>query len=233
MKMKTKVLLLFLAFVVWMPLSAQDETPYIEVTGTSEIEIVPDRIHLLIEIREYFKEEFEGKSKPENYRTKVPLANIERSLRAVLMAAGILPDDIRTQKVGDYWREQGQDFLVSKRLDITLRDFSQIDEIVSRLDTKGIQTMSVGDLECDDIQAYQKSGKIQAVKAARDKAAYLAEALGKKLGDVVRIVEDGGAGTIVPHSLQTNAFLSDAQSFTEFRTIKKIYTVLVRFKIEN
>lgn len=28
---------------------------YIEVTGTSEIEIVPDKIHYLIEIREYFE----------------------------------------------------------------------------------------------------------------------------------------------------------------------------------
>ena len=43
---------------------AQADGRYIEVTGTSEIEIVPDRIHYIIEIREYFEEEFDGKAGP-------------------------------------------------------------------------------------------------------------------------------------------------------------------------
>ena len=53
---------------------------YVEVTGTSEIEIVPDKIHYIIEIREYFKEEFDGKSKPEEYHTKITIiTKIHRS----------------------------------------------------------------------------------------------------------------------------------------------------------
>ena len=57
---------------------AQADGRYIEVTGTSEIEIVPDRIHYIIEIREYFEEEFDGRSKPEKYRTKISLDRIEQ-----------------------------------------------------------------------------------------------------------------------------------------------------------
>ena len=57
---------------------AQADGRYIEVTGTSEIEIVPDRIHYIIEIREYFEEEFDGRSKPEEYRTKISLDRIEQ-----------------------------------------------------------------------------------------------------------------------------------------------------------
>ena len=49
---------------------------YIEVSGTSEIEIVPDKIHYIIEIKEYFEEEFDGKSKPEEFKTKIKLENI-------------------------------------------------------------------------------------------------------------------------------------------------------------
>ena len=60
---------------------AQADGRYIEVTGTSEIEIVPDRIHYIIEIREYFEEEFDGRSKPEEYRTKISLDRIEQGLR--------------------------------------------------------------------------------------------------------------------------------------------------------
>ena len=63
--MKTNVLALVISLWATFSLQAQTNERYIEVTGTSEIEIVPDKIHYLIEIREYFEEEFDGKSKPE------------------------------------------------------------------------------------------------------------------------------------------------------------------------
>ena len=73
-------LLLLIFMFIPFPLPAQVGERYIEVTGTSEIEVVPDRIHYVIEIREYFEEEFDGVSKPEEYRTKVPLTRIEEEL---------------------------------------------------------------------------------------------------------------------------------------------------------
>ena len=111
---------------------AQDGVPYdekfryIEVTGTSEVEIIPDEIHFVIGIKEYFEEEFDGKSKPEDYRTKVRIEDIESQMRKALHSIGITDNDIRTQDVGDYWRERGLDFLIGKNLDITLHDFTMI-----------------------------------------------------------------------------------------------------------
>ena len=198
---------------------AQADGRYIEVTGTSEIEIVPDRIHYIIEIREYFEEEFDGRSKPEEYRTKISLDRIEQGLREVLHDAG------------DYWRKQGQDFLVAKTFDITLLDFKQIDEILKRMDTKGIHTMRIGELENKDMLSYHQKGKIAALKAAQRKASYLVEALGKKLGPVIRIVEDE-AGSSLPFS-QSNVLSSNVVSFDSFRTIKKKYSMLVRFEIAD
>lgn len=215
--------------LVTLSLQAQTNERYIEVTGTSEIEIVPDKIHYLIEIREYFEEEFDGKSKPEEYRTKVPLSEIEQGLREALDKAGIPQNAIRTQEIGDYWRQQGQDFLVSKKFDITLTNFNQINEIVKRIDTKGIHTMRIGELENKDMLAYHQKGKIEALKAAQRKATYLVEALDKRLGDVIRIVEKG-SGKASPF-VQSNVLSSDAASFDNFRTIKKNYSMLVCFEI--
>ena len=62
--MKKGILLLSMLMLVTLSLQAQTSEHYIEVTGTSEIEIMPDKIHYIIEIREYFEEEFDGKSKP-------------------------------------------------------------------------------------------------------------------------------------------------------------------------
>lgn len=227
--MKNKVLLLAFCLLTVLSLQAQTNERYIEVTGTSEIEIIPDKIHYLIEIREYFEEEFDGKSKPEEYRTKVPLSKIEQGLRESLTEAGIPQNAIRTQEIGDYWRQQGQDFLVSKKFDITLTDFNQINEIVKRIDTKGVHYMRIGELENKEILAYHQKGKIEALKAAQKKATYLVEALGKKLGDVIRIVEEGSGNAF--QFAQSNVLSSNAASFENFRTIKKNYSMQVRFEI--
>ncbi len=227
--MKTKLFTLAICLLTVLSLQAQTDERYIEVTGTSEIEIVPDKIHYLIEIREYFKEEFDGKSKPEEYRTKVPLSEIEQGLREALAYASIPQNAIRTQEIGDYWRQQGQDFLVSKKFDITLTDFNQINEIIKHIDTKGIHTMRIGELENKDMLAYHQKGKIEALKAAQKKAVYLVEALGKRLGDVIRIVEKD-SGDALPF-VQNNVLSSEAILFDNFRTIKKNYSMQVRFEI--
>ena len=154
------------------------------------------------------------------------MSEIEQGLREALDNAGISQNAIRTQEIGDYWRQQGQDFLVSKKFDLTLTDFNQINEIVKRIDTKGIHTMRIGELENKDMLAYHQKGKIEALKAAQRKASYLVEALGKKLGNVIRIVEEGNSNAFPFAQLS-----SDAASFDNFRTIKKSYSMLVRFEI--
>ena len=230
--MKVSILQMFLMFwITIFSLNAQTNERYIEVTGTSEVEIIPDKIHYIIEIQEYFEEEFDGKSKPEEYRTKVPLSWIERRLMWVLETNDIPRESVRIQEIGDYWRKQGQDFLISKQLDITLQDFKQIDAIVKHVDTRGIRTMRIGELESKDMLTYHKQGKIEALKAAQRKATYLVEALGKKLGPVIRIVEDGNNGLSSLFSAQSNVRASEVSSFDSFRTIKKNYSMLVRFEI--
>lgn len=230
--MKVSILQMFLMFwITIFSLNAQTNERYIEVTGTSEVEIIPDKIHYIIEIQEYFEEEFDGKSKPEEYRTKVPLSWIERRLMWVLETNDIPRESVRIQEIGDYWCKQGQDFLISKQLDITLQDFKQIDAIVKHVDTRGIRTMRIGELESKDMLTYHKQGKIEALKAAQRKATYLVEALGKKLGPVIRIVEEGNTGLSSLFSAQSNVRASEVSSFDSFRTIKKNYSMLVRFEI--
>ena len=79
-----KVFLLAFALFAWNILANAQESDerYIEVTGSSEIEVVPDEIHFLIHIKEYWEEEYTGKSKKEeDFQTKVPLTVIEKDLR--------------------------------------------------------------------------------------------------------------------------------------------------------
>ena len=59
--MKKVFLLAFVLFAWSMVVNAQEsDGKYIEVTGSSEIEVVPDEIHFLIQIKEYWQEEYTG-----------------------------------------------------------------------------------------------------------------------------------------------------------------------------
>lgn len=234
--MKTFVVLVTLWLSGILAISAQEDnnSRYIEVTGSSETEIIPDEIHFMITIKEYWQEEFEKKSKPEDYQTKVPVNEIEHNLMSALKQAGIAPSDIQTKEVGDYWRERGKDFLISKTFDIKLQNPDQINRIIQTVNTKGIQSMNIGELKNKDLQEYRKQGKIEALKAARQKADYLVAAMGQKLGNVLRIVEpeERSFSYFQPQSAMSNVAIPSYDSNPEnFRTIKLRYQMTARFEI--
>ena len=62
---------------------------------------------------------------------------IEKDLRRSLRKIGIADDAIRTQEIGDYWRQRGKEFLIGKQLDIRLTDFEQINSIIRSVNTWG------------------------------------------------------------------------------------------------
>ena len=197
-----KLFLLAIVLCVWSVVAdaQESERRYIEVTGSSEIEVVPDEIHLLIQIKEYWKEEFVPNSKPEDYKTKVLLEWIEKDLRRVLSRAGISDEAIRVQEIGDYWRQKGKEFLIGKQLDIRFTDFEKINAVIKKIDTK---------------------------------ASYLVEAMGQKLGEVIRIVEPASS-YVSPYSLyqaQSNVSMGTAAT-EQYRVIKLRYEMTARFAIE-
>ena len=192
--MKKVCLLAFVLFTWSIVVNAQEsDGRYVEVTGSSEIEVVPDEIHFLVQIKEYWQEEYTGKSKKEeDFHTKVPLAMIEKDLRKSLRKIGITDDAIRTQEIGDYWRQRGKEFLIGKQLDIRLTDFEQINSIIRSVNTWGIESMRIGELKHKDLPMYRKQGKIEALKAAREKAKAVVEQLhSMKLKEAAKKVEDG------------------------------------------
>lgn len=72
--MKTFAVLVTLWLSGILAISAQEDnnSRYIEVTGSSETEIIPDEIHFMITIKEYWQEEFEKKASRKITRPKYP-----------------------------------------------------------------------------------------------------------------------------------------------------------------
>lgn len=137
------------------------------------------------------------------------------------------------QEIGDYWRQKGKEFLIGKQLDIRFTDFEKINAVIKKIDTKGIESMRIGELKHKDLPNYRKQGKIEALKAAREKASYLVEAMGQKLGEVIRIVEPTSS-YVSPYSLyqaQSNVSMGTAAT-EQYRVIKLRYEMTARFAIE-
>lgn len=232
--MENIFLLALALFVCSIVADAQENNErYIEVTGSSEIEVVPDEIHFVIQLKEYWEEEFNRKLVPGDRRTKVPLNTIEKELRQVLHKIGISDKAIRTQEVGDYWRQRGEEFLVGKQLDIRLTDFELIDSIICSVDTKGIESMRIGELKHKDMQKYREQGKVNALKAAFAKASYLMKETNQHLGDVLRIVEpaENNISRYAPFQAQSSNISMGTATTEQYRVIKFRYEMMVRIAI--
>ena len=89
---------------------------------------------------------------------------------------------------------------------------------------------------CTDTLAFavrDSLNKIEALKAAREKASYLVEAMGQKLGEVIRIVEPASS-YVSPYTLfqaQSNVSMGSAAT-EQYRVIKLRYEMTARFAIE-
>ncbi len=195
--MQTGLFTVLMAFSMYATSQTyQTNMKTIEVTGSSDRYITPDEVIFSIAIEEYWEEEFQGK-KYEEYRTKVEIETIEAALMKELHAVGIEMNDITLKNAGNYYRQRGKDFLVHKNIDISLSSFEKGNDLANRLKTRGIRSMTVGKMKHKDMELIKSEVQAEALQAARRKAEFLAAVVGKKVKDVLTIVEiDRNVGSI-------------------------------------
>lgn len=227
------IILMFFLSVFAGNAQSREDLRYIEVRGSSEMEVQPDEMILFIGIEEYWEEEFEKNKEPEDYQTKVPLAKIEDALIKSLRKAGIDKDDIRVRGFGNYWRQRGKEFLFSKQLEVKITDFSKLNPLSSLLDAKGIKYMHVGQMDHSAMETFRKQVKTDAMKDAREKAVLLVESLGEDLGEVLSVTELND-GYVRPYLSKNRMMAADAsfESVDQVQNISISYQVTVRFRIK-
>ncbi len=210
----------------------------IEVTGEYTIDLIPDEIAFTISLEEYWEEEFQEGKEHKDYRTKVSITTIEDALMRELSQAEITMDMISLQQTGNYWRQRGKDFLISKSLNIRLTTFEKANELSNILMTRGIRNMTVSDMKYHDMEQEQIHAKIEALKVAKSKAKLLAGAVDKTIKDVVTIVEVDQYVGAAPRSYanKESAMLMRSNgggaSYENFKKIKVKAVVRVVFELQ-
>lgn len=181
-----KIILFFLFAVMALSIQAQtaDLRRKIEVSGSAETEVTPDIIYVSISLREYM-----------DNKKKIEIDVLERQLQSAVLKAGIPKENFMINNISAYnysWdRKKNPDFLASKQYRIKVSDLTKWNQIINAVDAKGVQYSNIESYDYSKIEELKKELKIKALKAAREKAVYLAEAIGEKVGSALEINESG------------------------------------------
>lgn len=185
----------------------------IAVTGTAEMEIVPDEIYVSITLQEY-----------KDGSNKVIMETLEKSLREVLNTMKV---DMKNLSVeGSYGyrnyvpkKHKQKDFFLSKTYQLKLTDLTKYNELIDRLDDEGISQVFISKTSHSKIEEYKKQMKINAIKAAKEKAGYLLVAINEQLGEALEVNEQANNEFFpvyqVNRMYKTQAFASGDASVTD------------------
>ncbi len=186
-KFMTAGLMMMMALGAFAQVNTANPFPKtINVTGSAELEIIPDEIYVVVDLKEYEKK---GSG-------KIDLEKIKKAFLDNCRGIGIADADITIDSYegnnGYYWwrkKKKKDELYASIAYQIKFSNSKKIDELVEKLDDDATQNFQVVKTSHSKIQEFRKQLKIQAVKAAREKAQYLAAAIDEQIGAAVTISE--------------------------------------------
>lgn len=226
-----KIIISLLVLFPFVNLSAQtlDLRRKIEVNGTAETEVTPDIIYISISLKEYL----DGKK-------KVAIETLERALQTAVSKAGIPKEQLMVNDIASYhftWDRKNPDYLASKQYRIKVSDLSKWNQLLAGIDAKGIQYSNIESYDYSKLEAAKKDLKIQALKAAREKAVYLAEAVGEKVGMALEINEQ--ANEAYPQTvyrtqlmMKSDAVAAEPMPDIDFKKIKLSAQIRAVFELK-
>lgn len=233
--MKYKILMFLSLFLLAGNLMAQEneKVKKIEVVGRAEKEVVPDEIYLSIALKEYKSDK----------NTVVSIEKLEKELAKAVKNAGIADQDFQIENIyGNnfwYWKKKkdDQEFLATKRYRLKLNDLSKVNDILDPLDPKGIEYMNINEYSHSSIEQYRKELKVEALKAAKNKAQYLLESIGQDLGPAIEIQEVAigrpNYGPMAANMRMAAESMDQGNSDIGFKTIKLQAEIRAVFEIRE
>jgi uncharacterized protein YggE len=226
---KISLIALLTLFVMYTQAQQVDLRRKIEVTGTAELEVTPDIIYISISLKEYM----DGKK-------KIGIESLERALQTAVLKSGIPKENFMVNDIASYnfnWDRKSPDYLASKQYRIKVSDLSKWNQLLAGVDARGLKYSAIESYDYSKLEAVKKELKTQALKAAREKAVYLAEAVGEKVGMALEINEQSNEGYSQPMyrtqmAMKTDAAGGEAMPDIDFKKIKLTAQIRAVFELK-
>ncbi len=223
--MKLKHFLFIGIFTLGSLINAQEiKKNVIEVTGVAEMEVEPDEIIFNIGI------------KADN---KNQLAENEKLLFENLKNNGVKNEDIKFKSMYQNIYSKTQKFTKSFQFKVNAK--TNMSKIFEDLNQKWVINLNIAEIKNTKIADFRKTVKINALKAAKEKADYLLESINKKTGTPMEIVEieDYMSDSVLPMAFKSrlaNVQMETADatvdySFDNIENIKLKYSIKTKYEI--
>ena len=225
-----------LAFVAFFSLSAVaqqvDLRKKITVSGVAESEVTPDIIYVGISLKEYFKDN--------NSKNRIDITTLENQLFRAVQQAGLPKENLTVNSLSAYAtrdKKKNPEFLASKQYRLKVNDLNRYNDIIAAIDPKGISYTNIESYDYSKIERLKLELKVKALQNAKQKATFLVESLGDKLGSALDIQEINNE--VFPQAYRANTMMmksaaADTESSAEidFKQIKLSYTINAVFEIK-
>lgn len=194
----------------------------IEVTGTAEQEVTPDIINVTISLQEY---------------GKVTISQLEKQLEDAVRDAGIPKEDFTVNNLSaynyNYQKKKNPDFMASKQYGIRFHDLNKFNQILSKIDPKGIQSTNIDSYDYSKADQLKNELKLKALLAAKAKATFLLTGINETLGPVLNITENDISNYPQPRAIMFKTMAADAvqPSDIDFKKIKLSFQINAVFQI--
>jgi uncharacterized protein YggE len=133
------------------------------------------------------------------------------------------------------------EILLAKEYQLLVRDGKTASKVFIELENIGISSVSIVRLDNSNIQKYRKEVKIDAIKAAKEKAESLASAIQQNIGKAIFIQELEGAPPTVSNRIVIRGATSISSSIygsraadpdIDFEKIRLEYSIICRFELK-
>jgi uncharacterized protein YggE len=202
------------------------DQPYIEVTGTADIEIVPDMIYLKITINET------------DTKGKISLEALEKKMKQSLGELGIdiakdlTVEDLSSNYIKYFLKEK--DIVTSREYVLLVHDAAMAGKSINALSDENISNISI--LKVDHSLMAQKRFdlRLEAVKTSKIKAEAMAEAIGQKIGKAIFLSEYTDIAPLLQSNVSGVLYMKNREeNYTEpelsFKNIQLKSSVTARY----
>ena len=224
---------LICAFTMGIAAQATTADPrVIEVSGSAERWVTPDEFTFKITLAERIES-----------KQKITIEQQEAALRNELAALGVdVAKDLTVYDISSNYvrRKKVRDVLGSKDYRLKLRDLNKISRLQDVADKLNISRLDLLDSEHSEITRLRRETKMDALKAAKDKADYLLNAIGQKAGRAYYIREEpdekpaslsyGQTANVYSSNISVSGPVGDDP--LSFSQIRLRYVIVAKFEIE-
>lgn len=238
MKTKNTLLILLVGLIVALSASAQtvdvDNLPTIKVTGTAEIQVVPDTATLSFTVSK--KNNVVAVAKKQNDETIAKVTSLAK--RFGVAATDVKTDYIRVREAtkreklkgsDDDYQELPDGYPVSRNLVVKLRDISKFESFLTELLDTGVSDVGNVVFSSSELRKYKDQARAQAVRAAKEKAEAIAKEINQSIGKAVSIEENDIDGYTSPNANYSNNSISVGGDKSE---IVAVGTISVKAQVE-